>query len=112
MNDRNDTIFDWTMNGHLCPFMCFYNSGMGAIKVTPFGDGKVSIDIYEENAQKPFVTETVEMDTKAILDLGVFLFYNADEKERFGKSLDDLEYTEPTEEMGTQFDKYCSGEEE
>ena len=52
------------------------------------------------------------MDTKAILDLGVFLFYNADEKERFGKSLDDLEYTEPTEEMGTQFDKYCSGEEE
>ena len=112
MNDRNDTIFDWTMNAHLCPFMCFYaDSGMGAIKVTPYGDGKVSVDLYENKAQKPFITETTEMDAGAILDLGVFLYFSADMKDRFGRSLDDLEYIEPTEEMKAEFDHICSGEE-
>ena len=92
INDRNNTVFDWTMNHHLCPFMSFYNSGMGVAKAIVYSDGKVIIDLYRENQYKPFASEKATMRTGDVHLLGVFLFNHADNAGRLGMSIDDLEY--------------------
>ena len=112
MNDRDGTIFDWTMNNHACPFMCFFNDGMGAIKVTAHTDGGVAIYLYDAEKPHKFIAEDrAEMKPKDVLALACFLYFNADEAGRFGKSLDDLEYTAPSAEKIAEFQKLCEPEE-
>ena len=112
MNDRDGTIFDWTMNEHACPFMCFYNDGMGAAKANMYSDGNVEIYVYDTTKDHKYVaTEKGSMDKDDVLALTCFMFFNADEKDRFGKSLDDLEYAQPSAEELEQFNNECKPEE-
>ena len=109
MNGRDGTFFDWTMNGHACPFMCFYNdkNAMGAIKVTAYNDGDISICVYHNGENSPFKEESAKMDPEDILKLVVFLEKTADNESYFDKSLDDLEYIEPSAEEIADFQKSC-----
>ncbi len=108
MNDQNGTIFDWTMNKHASAFMCFYNDGMGAAKALVYDDGAVNVYLYEPEApHKNMAEEKASMDATDVLALATFMYFNADAENRFGKSLDDLEYAEPSEEKIAEFQKLC-----
>ena len=100
-------------NNHACPFMCFYNDekAMGAVKVTAYADGKVSVYVYCNGENSPFSESDAQMSSDDVLKLAVFLEEAADRASRFDKSLDDLEYVEPSAEKNADFKKACeSGE--
>ena len=108
MNDKDDTIFSWSYNNHSCPFMSFYNDGMGALKITPYSDGKVDVVTYDETkAHEKVAVDNFEMKPEDVLALACFMHYNADEKKRFGSSLDDLVYETPEDEKIAEFQKLC-----
>lgn len=89
MNDKDDTIFNVSMNQHLCYFMCFYNNGMGAIKVGVYLDGNIEAYLYKKKENKPFVTEKAKIDCN-ILDVALALYVGADKRNLFGKSIKEI----------------------
>lgn len=112
MNDQNGTIFDWTMNEHASPLMCFYNDGIGAIKALVYEGGNVVVYYYDTTPEHKYLGEyQANISKDDALALTCFLYFNADEKDRFGKSLDDLEYVAPSAEDLAEFEKLCQPEE-
>lgn len=110
MNDQNGTIFDWTMNKHASAFMCFYNDGMGAAKALVYDDGAVNVYLYQPEApHKNMAEEKASISAGDALSLTAFMYFNADEKNRFGKSLDDLTYEQLNAEQVAEFQKLCEG---
>ena len=93
--------------------MCFFNDekAMGAVKVTAYADGKVSVYVYCNGENSPFSESDAQMSSDDVLKLAAFLEEAADRASRFDKSLDDLEYVEPSAEKIADFKKACeSGE--
>ncbi len=111
MNDQNGTIFDWTMNDHASALMRFYNDGIGAIKTLIHSNGNVISYFYDTTPDHRYMGEKVDkISKKDALVLTCFLYFNADEKGRYGKSLDDSEYTNPSDEELAEFAKLCQPE--
>ena len=110
MNDQNGTIFDWTMNKHASAFMSFYNDGMGAAKALVYDDGAVNVYLYQPEAPHGnLAEEKASISAEDALSLTAFMYFNADEKNRFGKSLDDLTYEQLNAEQVAEFQKLCEG---
>ena len=47
------------------------------------------------------------MNATDVLALTTFMYFNADAEDRYGKSLDDLKYAQPSEEKIAEFQKLC-----
>ena len=109
MNDKDDTIFNVSMNKHLCYFMCFYKKGgMGAIKVGVHLNGDIEAYLYNKNENKPFMVEKAKVNSDILYDVALALYVAADKKNLFGKSIRDMKFSNSIkEEDKIEFYKSC-----
>ena len=81
MNGRDGTKFDWFVNDHLCPFMCFYDDkeNLGAVKAMLHKDGTLECYYYENHEQKPTkeITRHINVSEDELVELLTQL-YNAE----------------------------------
>lgn len=94
MNDKNGTIFDYYINNHLSPFMCFYNDkeNMGAIKLILYIDGKIDIYLFKNHTNKPYkeISKSINVGCGEILELAVIMNKIADNDNKWGASIEDI----------------------
>lgn len=94
MNDKNGTIFDYYVNNHLSPFMCFYNDkeNMGAIKLILYIDGKIDVCLFENHKNKPYkeISTSISVTHDEILELAVIMNKIADNDNKWGFSIEDM----------------------
>lgn len=94
MNDKNGTLFDYYVNNHLSPFMCFYNDeeNMGALKIILYIDGKVDLYIFKNHTNQPYkqISTSINVNSDEILELAVIMNKIADEKSKWGFSIEDM----------------------
>lgn len=109
MNDKDDTIFNVSMNKHLCYFMCFYNDkeNMGAIKVGVYMNGDIETCIYKNKESKPFVIEKTKINSDILNDVALALYVGADKKGLHGKSIDSIKFNNISESDKEVFYKSC-----
>jgi len=95
MNDRNGTSFDYYVNNHLSPFMCFYDDkeNMGALKLILYIDGKIDICIFKNHKNKPYkeIYTSISVTHDEILELGVIMNKIADNDNKWGVSIEDMD---------------------
>lgn len=95
MNDKNGTAFDYYINHHLSPFMCFYNDeeNMGALKIILYIDGKIDLYIFENHTTQPYkqISTSVNVNHNEILELAVIMNKIADAKNKWGFSIEDVD---------------------
>ena len=95
MNDRNGTLFDYYINNHLSPFMCFYNDkeNMGAVKLILYIDGRVDIYIFKNHVNKVYkqISTSINIADDEILYLAVILNRIADNDNKWGVSIEDMD---------------------
>lgn len=95
MNDKNGTIFDYYINNHLSPFMCFYNDkeNMGAIKIILYIDGKIDIYFFQNHMNEPYkgISTTVNASHDEILELAIIMNKIADNCNKWGISIEDMD---------------------
>ncbi len=94
MNDKNGTIFDYYVNSHLSPFMCFYNDkeNMGAIKLILYIDGNIDVCIYKNHTNKPYkeIYTSISVTSDEILELAVIMNKITDNDDKWGFSIEDI----------------------
>lgn len=94
MNDRNGTTFDYYINKHLSPFMCFYNDkeNMGAIKLILYIDGKIDIYLFKNHVNEPYkeISTAITVKNEDILELAVIMNKIADNNSKWGFSIEDM----------------------
>ena len=94
MNDKNGTIFDYYINNHLSPFMCFYNDkeNMGAIKFILYINGKIDIYLFKNHTNKPYkeISKSINVGNDEILELAVIMNKIADNANKWGASIEDI----------------------
>lgn len=95
MNDKNGTTFDYYINNHLSPFMCFYNDkeNMGAIKLILYSDGKIDIFIFKNHINEPYkeISTSIICNHDEILELAVIMNKIADNNSKWGFSIEDMD---------------------
>ena len=95
MNGKNGTEFDWYVNEHLSNFMVFYNDekNLGAVKLTLYTDGKVSIYVYGDkgNTMVQEIETAINITEQEMLALAVLLEKTADSKRIFDKNIDQID---------------------
>ena len=108
MNDQNGTAFDWSMNEHLSPFMCFYKDGScGALKMDIYDDGEAIMYFYQYKAKSPFKEIRFNIFNESeTYDLAVLLFHTMDQKGYFGKSIELCENIEITDKEKNEFEEF------
>ncbi len=93
MNDKNGSTFDYYVNYHLSPFMCFYNDeeNMGALKILLFMDGKIELYIFKNHESRPFkeINTSIEVDNTEILELAVIMD-KMEKNDKWGFSIEDM----------------------
>lgn len=95
MNDKNGTVFDYYVNSHLSPFMCFYNDkeNMGAIKLILYIDGKIDVCIFKNHANKPCkeISTSISVTDNEILEFAVIMNKITDNDNKWGFSIEDVD---------------------
>ena len=95
MNDKNGTLFDYYINNHLSPFMCFYNDkeNMGAVKLILNIDGKIDIYFFKNHKNKLYnqISTSINVTDNEILNLAVILNKIADNDNKWGVSIEDMD---------------------
>ncbi len=95
MNDKNGTLFDYYINNHLSPFMCFYNDkeNMGAVKLILNIDGKIDIYFFKNHKNKLYkqISTSINVTDNEILNLAVILNKIADNDNKWGASIEDMD---------------------
>lgn len=117
MNGKNGTEFDWYVNQHISDFMMFYNdeNNLGAVKLTLYHDGKISLYLYEEKGTKLRKEVITHIDTEKtdIAKFAVVLKNMADDNGIWDADIDSINIDEDvTEEMQEEFKnnkKYYEG---
>ncbi len=93
MNDKNGSTFDYYVNGHFSPFMCFYNDeeNMGALKILLFIDGRIDVYIFKNHESKPFkeINTSIDVDDNEILELAVIMD-KMEKNDNWGFSIEDM----------------------
>jgi len=94
MNDRNGSTFDYYVNNHFSPFMCFYDDeeNMGALKILLFIDGKIEVYIFKNHESRPFkeINTSIEVDNNEILELAVIM-EKMEKNDNWGFSIEDMD---------------------
>lgn len=108
MNGKDGTEFDWHVNGHLPPFMVFYNdkANLGAVKSLLFNDGSLATYLYGDQG-KTLVREVhdrLDVSPADLLELAVTLRNEADDKSLWGAGVEDIQTDlRPSEEQIKEF---------
>lgn len=94
MNGKNGTEFDWYVNDKISDFMTFYNDekNLGAVKLTLYNNGGVSLYIYDDNGSK-FIKEVethIEASENEIFQLAVTLKNEADDNGIWDASIENI----------------------
>ena len=95
MNGKNGTEFDWYVNDHISDLMVFYNdeANLGAVKLTLYTDGKISIYVYGDkgNTLVQTMEASINITEQEMLNLVVILKKAADDKRIFDRGINEID---------------------
>lgn len=94
MNSKDGTEFEWYVNEKFPPFMVFYDDQdkMGAVKLTLYKDGKVSLLIYDDNGKNLVqeISAQIEAREEDLLKLAVILRNEAEDRGKWDANIESI----------------------